>query len=238
MSATAQRLAAPVPAAELASYHREVVSFHARRARAQMLGTLAACTVAAVCAAGMIAEGVAMARMVPLQRIQPLYIMVRPDGVTDVARALSELPASLNEAILRATMWTYVREREGFAYDTAQQQWDTVNAMSGPLPWQVFAQAFSWDNKDSPQHMIGRKGHILIQPISVTPIAANAVQVRYCRRVEIGAERPSVTSWTATLHWTQVAALRPQARLLNPTGLMVEDYVTYQDSAASVEKCV
>lgn len=242
MSATTKGLAGPVPPLALPEHFSEVRSFQAHQARSSRLGMMAACLAAAVCGAGMLAEGVAIARMVPLQRIEPVYVVIRPDGTHDLARSLSELPASLNEAVLRSTMWTYVREREGYSYWSAKEQWDTVNAMSTPEVWEPFFVSFRYDNPRSVQRLIGLKGHIKVDPISVAEIAGSGgrtkdglptgtVQVRYLRSVQMENAPPTVSSWTATLRWIAVSQVRPEARLANPMGYIVTDYHTDQDSA-------
>jgi type IV secretion system protein VirB8 len=124
--------ALPVQASELAENYRQVESFQQTRARSAQRMTKLAVAVAVVLGLANFGLAWTVASMLPLTRLVPVYMLIRPDGTIDSSPSLSALPASQNEAIIRAALWEYVRLREGYSYDTAQYNYDVISGMSAP----------------------------------------------------------------------------------------------------------
>jgi type IV secretion system protein VirB8 len=223
--------ALPVQARELAENYKQVQSFQQTRARSVRRMTLAAMIVAATMGLANIALAWAVASMLPLTRLVPVYLLVRQDGTIDSSASLSALPASQNQAVIRAALWQYVRLREGYSYDTAQYNYDVVSGMSAPTAKTNYQSWFNYPNPASPQVIIGKAGDITVSPISVAMLGAHVAQIRFSRMVQISTSKPEIKTWTATLTFQQADTLTGKDRLANPGGLIVIDYQSTEDSA-------
>jgi type IV secretion system protein VirB8 len=223
--------ALPVQASELAENYRQVESFQQTRARSARRMTKLAVAVAIVLGLANFGLAWTVASMLPLTRLVPVYMLIRPDGTIDSSPSLSALPASQNEAIIRAALWEYVRLREGYSYDTAQYNYDVISGMSAPSAKTIYQSWFNYPNPASPQVVIGKAGTVAIAPISVAMLTAHVAQVRFSRVVQLGTALPESKSWTATITFQQVDTLNGKDRLANPGGLIVTNYQSTEDSA-------
>jgi type IV secretion system protein VirB8 len=223
--------ALPVQARELAENYKEVESFQQARARSARRMTKLAVVVAAGLGVANIGLAWAVASMLPLTRLVPVYLLVRQDGTIDSSPSLSALPATQSQAVIRAALWQYVRLREGYSYDTAQYNYDVVSGMSGPTAKTNYQSWFNYPNSASPQVTIGKAGNVTVAPISVAMLGPHVAQVRFARTVQISTAQPEIETWTATLTFQQVDTLNDKDRLANPGGLLITDYQSTEDSA-------
>ncbi len=223
-------LALPVDRTGLADYYRQVESFQRDRARAAARISKGLAVVAGIAILANLGQAWTIASLLPLTKIVPVYLWVRPDGTVDSSVALSRLPATQSEAVVTAALWEYVRLREGYSYDTAQYGYDAVSGMSADVPRAQYQKWFNYPNAASPQVTVGKKGVIEIQHISSANITADVQQIRYRRLLTIVGQEPVVTTWTATLQFRTVATLPASLRLRNPGGVIVTSYQAAEDS--------
>jgi len=223
--------ALPVQAQALEKNYKQVESFQQARARSARRMTKVAVAVAVVLGLANLALAWAVASMLPLIRLVPVYLLVRQDGTIDSSPSLSALPATQSQAVVRAALWQYVRLREGYSYDTAQYNYDVVSGMSGPAAKTNYQGWFNYPNPASPQVTIGKAGTITVTPISVAMIGPHVAQVRFSRTIQLSTAKPETKTWTATLTFQQVDQLSGKDRLANPGGLLVTDYQSTEDSA-------
>ncbi len=226
-----ENFALAVDRAGLSAYYKQVESFQRERARAARQTSKLLAAVAGIAIVGNLGQAWTIASLLPLTKIVPVYLWVRPDGTVDNAVALSRLPATQSEAVVTAALWEYVRLREGYSYDTAQYGYDAVSGMSADAPRSQYQSWFNYPNPQSPQVTLGRKGTIEIQHISSANISNTVQQVRYRRILAFTGQQPIVTTWTATLQFETVAALPAALRLRNPGGVIVTSYQAAEDSA-------
>ena len=223
--------ALPIAAPMLAEHYREVASFQKRRA---LLSRFLSRGLVAVTAVSMLANvGLAwsVASMLPLTKLVPVYLLIRPDGTIDTSVALSTLPASANQAVVRAALWQYVGMREGYSYDTAQYRYEIVSGMSNAATRANYQAWFNYPNPRSPQETVGKNGVVTVQPISVALIGPNVAQVRYERSFTEGTNAAVTTTWTATLQFQQVDTMPAAERLTDPGGIIITSYQNEQDTA-------
>jgi type IV secretion system protein VirB8 len=224
--------ASPVDRAGLADHYKQVKSFQSDRAKAVLRISKVLAAVAGIAILGNLGQAWTIASLLPLTKIVPVYLWVRPDGTIDSSVALSRLPATLSQAVVTATLWEYVRLREGYSYDTAQYGYDAVTAMSADAPRSQYQGWFNYPNAASPQVMVAKKGVIEIQHISSANLSANVQQIRYRRVLTIIGQQPDITTWTATLQFETIGALPIALRLRNPGGVIVTSYQAAEDSAS------
>ena len=219
-----------VQQAELQRHYKDVESFQQAKARSAGRTTTFALIVAGALGVANIGLAWAVASMLPLTKLVPVYLLVRKDGTIDNSVSLSTLPPSEDKAVIQAALWQYVRLREGYSYDTAQYGYDVVSGMSTPTVRQNYQTWFNYPNPASPQVTVGKTGNITISPISVAMLSAHVAQVRFSRTIQIATNQPATTTWTATLEFQQVDVLSGKARLANPAGVIVSNYQSSQDS--------
>jgi type IV secretion system protein VirB8 len=222
--------AIPISQANLAEHYKEVKSFQAARARSTRRTSRILGAIAAVALLGNFAQAWTIAAMLPLIRIEPVYLWVRPDGTIDSSVSMSRLPPTQSEAVIDASLWEYVRLREGYSYDTARYAYNVVSSYSTPSVEQAYQAYFNYPNPTSPQVTIGKRGTVVVTHISSSNIAPGVQQIRYRRIVTFDYEEPVITTWTATIHYVTVNDLPAGTRLTNPGGILVTDYESSEDT--------
>lgn len=225
-----ENFALPVDRTGLSEYYKQVESFQHERATAARRTSTILAAVASIAIVANLGQAWTIASLLPLTKIVPVYLWVRPDGTVDNAVALSRLPATQSQAVVTAALWEYVRLREGYSYDTAQYGYDAVSEMSADAPRSQYQSWFNYPNAQSPQMTVGKKGTIEIEHISSANISENVQQIRYRRVLTLIGQQPIVTTWTATLQFETVAALPVALRLRNPGGVIVTSYQAAEDS--------
>lgn len=222
----AMKLTAP----ELEAHFAEVSSFQRLRARLAVYvsrGLLVGLGVSMLANVGL---AWTVASLLPLEKLVPVYLLIRPDGTIDTSPSLSSLPKTADQAVMRAALWQYVQMRESYTFDTARYRYDIVSAMSDAIARQVYQQWFNYPNPQSPQVTVGKNGSVAVSPISVALIGPSVAQVRYQREQIMGTDSPHITTWTATLDFQQVGTLPANDRLNNPGGIIVTGYQNEEDT--------
>ena len=215
---------------ELVSHYKEVEAFQAARVRSIKRISKAMAAVTVVAMLGNLALGWTIAGMMPLTRIVPVYLWVRPDGTVDDSVALSRLPPTQSRAVINAALWEYLRLREGYSYDTAQYGYDVVSAFSSPSVRDQYQQFFNYPNPESPQVIIGKRGSIAVAHISSSDIAPGVQQIRFTRIISVDGRASLSTTWTATIGYATVSHMPAARRLINPGGLVITSYQASEDS--------
>jgi type IV secretion system protein VirB8 len=223
--------ALPLTAPMLERHYKDVLSFQEARARSARLFSKAVIVVFVVSMLGNVGLAWAVASMLPLTKLVPVYFLIRPDGTIDNSVALSTLPPSADLAVVRAALWQYVQMREGFSYDTARYRYDIVSGMSDAATRASYQQWFNYPNPQSPQITVGKDGVVTVEPISVALIGPNVAQVRFQRIYAAGTGAAVTTTWTATEQFEQADTLPESERLNDPGGIVVTNYQVEEDTA-------
>jgi type IV secretion system protein VirB8 len=220
----------PLSAPALEKHYKEVATFQEARARAARL--LSKGLILGIVLSMLANLGLAwtVASMLPLTRLVPVYMLIRPDGTIDNSVSLSSLPPSTDQAVIRAALWEYVQMREGYSYDTARYRYDIVSGMSDSNTRTSYQQYFNYPNPQSPQVTIGKNGVVTVQPISVALIGPNVAQVRFQRIYSTGTNAALTTTWTATIQFEQVDTLPASERLEDPGGIIITNYQSEEDT--------
>ena len=222
--------ALPVDAPRLGEYFREVESFQRARARGARRSARLAWSLAGISLLTNVALAFAIASMLPLERLVPLYLWVRQDGTVDSAGQISDLPATQEEAVIRAAVWQYVRDRESYAYADARYRYDVVSLMSAPDVRDTYQRWFLSSNPASPQNTIGKRGQIDTAMIGMSFVRPRVALVRYAKTVLTYGGTPEKTTWTATVGFERVDKLPATARLADPGGIIITTYQNSEDS--------
>ncbi|AEG07126.1 type IV secretion system protein VirB8 [Sinorhizobium meliloti] len=214
----------------LAAHYREVEAFQTSRAKSARRLSKVLVVIATAAVFGNIAQAFTIATMVPLAKLVPVYLWVRPDGTVDSEVSVSRLPATQEQAVITASLWQYVRLREGYTADTAQYAYDLVSSFSAPSVRQEYQHHFNYPNPTSPQVTIGEGGRLDVEHISSNDIATGVQQIRFNRTLMMDGQTPVMSTWTATVRYEKVTSLSGESRLSNPGGLTVTSYQVSEDT--------
>lgn len=221
MNAMAERPAAPDEMAEaadivlprrdfeaLCAANRERRGKEARRSKNRTRGLLAlvGCLGAAVAA-----EGVALAALSPLVRVEVIHHYTREDGSVHTSRAFAQLPEDARKAAVKNTLTTYVGCREGWISGQAEHCWNAVSALSTKEVRAQFQAEYHRGNPQSFERLYGDKASL---PVDVTDIQedtdrAGAYRVYFTRALRQGEQKGPREHMVATLRVRDVLA--PQA---------------------------
>jgi len=214
----------------LAEHFKEVESFHTQRAKLKKKLSRVMIGLTTIALLGNLAQAWTIASLLPLARIVPVYLWVRQDGTIDSSVSMSQLPPTQNKAVINASLWEYVRLREGYTYDTAQYGYDVVSSYSSPKVADQYQKFVSYQNPQSPQVIIGKIGTMTVSHISSSDIGPALQQVRFRRTVIMDGKQPVITTMTATVGYATVHNLPAGLRLTNPGGILVTSYQSTEDS--------
>ena len=223
-------LAVPISQRDLSAHYKEVESFQRAKAKSARRVSKFLAVITGIALLGNLAQAWTIAALVPLTKIEPVYLWVRPDGTVDSSITMSRLPATQSQAVINSELWEYVRLREGYSFDTARYAYDIVSAMSVPAVRSAYQSFFNYPNVLSPQATVGRKGTVEVEHISAANIANGVKQIRYRRIVSITGARDVTTTWTATIEFGTVTSMPASMRLQNPGGVVVLSYQSEEDT--------
>ena len=215
---------------KLVEHYKDVQSFHTLRARMRRQMSRVSWVVAALALVANFAQAWTIAGMLPLTRIVPVYLWVRPDGTIDSSVSMSRLPPTQNKAVIDASLWEYVRMREGYSYDTARYAYDMVANYSAPSVAEQYQNWFNYPNPASPQVLIGRKGTITVSHIASSDLGPAVQQIRFTLTIAIDGAAPRTSTMTATIHYATARSLPQKVRLTNPGGVLVTSYQSVEDT--------
>jgi len=188
--------------------------------------------VASVSAASAFAAMLAVAGMMPLKTVEPYVIRVdNTTGIVDVVTALTDGKTNYDEAMNKYFTQWYVRYREGYSRELAEEYYNNVGIMSNTTEQQKYLQFFNPQNPLSPLNVYGDYAKAKISIKSTSFISPTIALVRYTKEIERGSERPVATHWAATITFRYTKApMAEKDRAINPLGFQVIEYRNDPDS--------
>ncbi len=183
--------------------------------------TIAACAgVLAFAAVG------AVTALTPLKSVEPFVVRVdRSTGAVDVMTGLSgQDHLTYDEAVSKYFLGLYVRTREGWLPEAAEQNFRQVSILSTPAEQQRWADDFRPTNPESPQVLWGQGAESLVDIHAISFISPKVASVRF-HRVLRQAQQTTESDWIATIAFAYTKAPMAEAdRLRNPLGFQVISY--------------
>lgn len=211
---------------DLKTYFEEARRWDEDRLAAAERSRRLAWMVAAGAGALAIAAVVAVAALTPLKTVEPFVVRVdRSTGAVDVMTGLKG-PDHLTyeESVSKYFLGLYVRAREGWLLQAAEQNFRQVSILSTPAEQQRWADQFRPTNPQSPQVLWGSNGESQIDVRSISFISPKVATVRFHRVLRQGTQVVE-SDWVATLAFAYTKAPMLEAdRLKNPLGFQVSSY--------------
>lgn len=194
---------------------------------------------AGACALTVAAFGIAAGAIHSSMRPAPppeVLVVDKSTGATSPLLSLAAYQLTPEEATIRRSIATFLRARENYTFDTAEDNYYDAAAFMSP---QLRAQwASYWDtaNPASPMNVYRKDGKVRIQLGAIT-ILRNGLGVATGARASFSvrttrADQPvgEPASWIATIpfHWVNVAT-DERSRRVNDLGMEITDYVKDPD---------
>lgn len=178
-------------------------------------------SVIAICAVA------AVLGLTPLKESIPYVIRVdNSTGITDIVRVLKDEETNYDESINRYFVQQYVKYREGYSRDLAEEYYTNVGLMSGGNEKSAYYNMFNPSNPMSPLVLYSNKARVNIKIKSTTFINKKTALVRYLKSIERGgSQKPEVSHWTATIVFKyEGRRVDDKSREVNPLGFLVKEY--------------
>ena len=215
-----------VPTNKLKLYFDEARRWDEDRLASALRSKQLAWSVAAAAGVLALAAVGAVAALSPLKSVEPF--VVRVDQSTGAVDVMSGLKGSdqltYDEAVSKYFLALYVRAREGWLPQAAEQDFKQVAILSAPPEQERWADFFRPTNAQSPQVLWGDNGVSLIDVRAISFVSAKVADVRFHRTVR-EAQQTTDSDWIATIAFTYTKAPMNEAdRLRNPLGFQVVSY--------------
>jgi type IV secretion system protein VirB8 len=168
----------------------------------------------------------AVVALTPLKTVEPFVVRVdRATGAVDVMTGLKGSDQlTYDEAVSKYFLALYVRSREGWLPQAAEQNFRQVSILSTPPEQERWADAFRPVNPQSPQVLWGANAVSLIDIRAISFVSPKVADVRFHRIVR-QAQQTTESDWIATVAFTYTKAPMNEAdRLRNPLGFQVISY--------------
>lgn len=168
----------------------------------------------------------AVAMLSPLKTVEPFVIRVdNSTGIVDVVSALKDGKTTYDEAMSKYFTQWYVRYREGFSMELAEEYYKSVGIMSAGLEQQKYFESFNPKNPLSPVNIYGPSAKSIITIKSTSFLKPNVAMVRYTKGIQRGLSNPELSHWAATITFKYSGApMAEKDRATNPLGFQVVEY--------------
>ena len=172
------------------------------------------------------ASVLAVAMLSPLKTVEPYVIRVdNATGIVDVVTALKDGKTTYDEAMSKYFTQWYVRYREGFSMELAEDYYKSVGIMSTGLEQQKYFEWFNPKNPLSPINIYGPSAKSIISIKSTSFLKPNVAMVRYTKAIQHGLSAPELTHFAATITFKYSGApMAEKDRAINPLGFQVVEY--------------
>ncbi len=179
-------------------------------------------------ASGAVAFAAAMAvvMLTPLKTVAPYVIRVdNSTGIVDVVESLKDGETNYDEAINKYFTQWYVRYREGYSKELAEDYYSYVGILSSGPEQLKYYDFFNPKNKLSPLTVYGDYAKVKIRIKSTSLINPNVALVRYVKDVIRGSDKPESSHWASTITFKYSdAPMKEKDRAINPLGFQVTEY--------------
>lgn len=215
-------------------YLKEARSWETDKVQEIMKSRKTAWRVASASGAVAFASVMALAALTPLKTVEPYVIRVdNSTGIVDVVQAMKGGKTNYDEAINKYFTQWYVRYREGYSKELAEDYYANVGIMSVGMEQQKYYEWFNPKNPLSPLNVYGTYAKVKIAIKGTSFIKPNVALVRYTKSIERGPDKPQITHWAATITFKYSGApMKESDRAVNPLGFQVVEYRNDPDALA------
>lgn len=212
---------------KLAEYYAAAESWSNDRERDSSRSRRIAWTAAAIAAAIMLLEAVALVLLIPLKSEVPYTLLVdRQTGYVEALRPLEHKGLTPDAALTRSFLVQYVIARESFDIDTVQQNYRKAALWSADRERSRYLGLMKASNPASPLAVLPRGASIDVRIRSISSLSPDSALVRFDTVLTLpGSSRQRIENWAAVIryHFTETP-MSGEDRLVNPLGFQVVRY--------------
>jgi len=164
----------------------------------------------------------------------PVIRVDNSTGIVDVVRRQVDATTTYPEVVSRYFLWQYIRFREGYSRELADEFYVNVGLMSAGAEQRRYYEFFNPKNPQSPLAVYGSTARVRVERKSVSFLKPTQALVRWMGIVERNGERPVVTHWASTIVFTYTTLpIKDKDRDVNPVGFQVTEYRRDVDSSVN-----
>lgn len=227
-------MATRVEKKDFANYLLEARSWESDKIRNLEVSKRTAWIIAVVASVLAAISIVTVALLTPIQRVDAYVVRVDSGtGLVNVVKQLQNGDTNYDEAINKYFTQWYVRWREGFLQERAQEFYYNVGLMSAYSEQTRYLKQYEPTSSTSPLNIYKNGGRSVITIKSTAFDTPGAARIQFTKEEDWGGENQKVSQWTALIYYRfSGAPMSDKDREINPLGFQVINYVVSQDKPA------
>lgn len=230
-------MATRVEKKDFAKYLVEARSWESDKVRSLEISKRTAWVVAVVASILAAISIVTVALLTPIQKVDAYVVRVDSGtGQVNVVKPLQNGDTNYDEAINKYFTQWYVRWREGFQQERAQEFYYNTGIMSAYAEQSRYLKQYDPANAASPLNIYKNAGRSLITVKSTVFNSPGAAQIQFTKEEDWGGKTQKISNWTALVFYRfSGAPMSDKDREINPLGFQVLNYVVSEDKPAAVQ---
>ncbi|MGY4831816.1 virB8 family protein (plasmid) [Sphaerotilaceae bacterium SBD11-9] len=153
-------------------------------------------------------------------------------GIVDLVRRQTDPKTTYDEIMATYFLRQYIRVREGYSRELADEFYKTVGLMSIGAEQKRYYEFFNPKNPLSPLNVYGNTAKVRVDIKSFTFLKPTQALVRWSSTVERAGDKPIVAHWASMVVFRYSSApMKDKDRETNPLGFQVTEYRRDADSS-------
>ncbi len=224
-------MASMVEKKQLSKYLAEAKSWESEKVRALEVSKRTAWVVAIVASLLAAISIVTVALLTPTQRVEAYVVRVDSGtGLVNVVRSMKDGDTNYDEAINKYFTQAYVRYREGYFQERAQEFYYNVGIMSSSQEQARFLKVYDPASSGSPLNLYKNAGRSIITIKNTYLDGPGAARIQFTKEEDFAGKNHKTTQWTAMVYYRFTGApMSDKDREINPLGFQVLNYTASED---------
>lgn len=224
-------MASMVEKKQFSKYLVEAKSWESEKVRSLEVSRRTAWIVAVVASLLAAISIVTVALLTPIQKVEAYVVRVDSGtGLVNVVRPLKDGDTNYDEAINKYFTQSYVRWREGYFQERAQEFYYNVGIMSSSQEQARFLKVYDPANPGSPLNIYRKAGRSIITIKSTSFDGVGAARIQFIKEEDFDGKNHKTSQWTALVYYRYTGApMSDKDREINPLGFQVLHYTVSED---------
>ena len=224
-------MASMVEKKQFSKYLAEAKSWESEKVRALEVSKRTAWVVAIVASLLAAISIVTVALLTPTQRVEAYVVRVDSGtGLVNVVRSMKDGDTNYDEAINKYFTQAYVRYREGYFQERAQEFYYNVGIMSSSQEQARFLKIYDPASSGSPLNVYKNAGRSIITIKNTYLDGPGAARIQFTKEEDFAGKNHKTTQWTAMVYYRFTGApMSDKDREINPLGFQVLNYTASED---------
>lgn len=224
-------MASMVEKKQFSKYLVEAKSWESEKVRSLEVSKRTAWIVAIVASILAAISIVTVALLTPIQRVEAYVVRVDSGtGLVNVVRPMKDGDTNYDEAINKYFTQSYVRWREGYFQERAQEFYYNVGIMSSSQEQARFLKVYDPANSGSPLNIYRNAGRSIITIKNTALDGPGAARIQFTKEEDFAGRNHKTTQWTALVYYRYSGApMSDKDREINPLGFQVLNYTVSED---------